>query len=180
MRWLRLVLMVTTLGGVVACSAGSEPHRFEYAELSFDYPADWRLMSELWPDYETRENVYGLGADEIVTVTSVRKQGESGMWAVVASAPLAGQPLAAFVDAIYATTVPEVEDLTEAAVTVGELSAIECVYRRPWGEPWYAFRDLWLESNGTAYLLSFHAYALDGFGEAMAAIVDSFQLAQGE
>ena len=92
MRWLRLVLMVTALVGVAACSAGSEAHRFERAELS----------------------------------------------------------------------------------------AIECVYRRPWGEPWYAFRDLWFESNGTAYLLSFHAYALDGFGEAMAAIVDSFQLAPGE
>jgi len=180
MRWLRLALIVLMLVGVGACAAGNEPRTFDHPELSFVYPADWQLMSELWPAYQARENHLNLGVDEIVKVTSVRKQGESGMWATVASAPLGTQALTAFIDASYAEAVPEVEDLTRATATVGDLVAIECVYRRPWGEPWYAFRDLWFESNGTAYLLSFQATALDGYGDAMAVIVDSFRLEAGE
>lgn len=30
-------------------------------------------------------------------------------------------------------------------------------YDRPWGEPWYSFRDIWVEKEGVIYVISFQS-----------------------
>jgi len=50
----------------------------------------------------------------------------------------------------------------------------EMRYRRPWGEPWWQFQDIWLEKDGVIYLLSAHAYNLETYQEALDAILESF------
>jgi hypothetical protein len=63
----------------------------ENPDFSFKYPETWQTMNKLWGDrYQTGQEYYGLGVKEIVTVTSVQKQGESGVWFALASAPLEG------------------------------------------------------------------------------------------
>ncbi len=171
MRAIRVLLGWVVVVGLVACGA-SEAQRFENAAFAFDYPADWQLMGELWPNNRPQANYKNLGVDEIVTVTSVRKQGESGMWATVAAGPLDGS-LRDFVERTYAETVPEIDDIAQADTTMAGSPAIELVYRRPWGEPWWAFRDIWWESDGRAYVLSFHALSLEGYEEDMDLIAGS-------
>jgi hypothetical protein len=37
------------------------------------------------------------------------------------------------------------------------LSGFEINYQRPWGEPWWQFRDIWVEKDAVIYVLSIYA-----------------------
>jgi len=53
-------------------------------------------------------------------------------------------------------------------------------YSRPWGEPCWRFRDIWLTHGATAYLLSFHTLpaASERYAEELDAILASFTFAE--
>jgi hypothetical protein len=143
-------------------------------EFTFDYPTDWQPMSDLWPNYLPEDNYKNLGLAELVAVTSVHEQGGAGIWFVVAKRSLNGSELKAFIDQTYAQTVPEIEGLSTSTAETGAWVGLEYRYRRPWGEPWWEFRDIWFEKEGSAYLLSFHAYDLTEYEGAMQTVLDSF------
>ena len=149
-----VILIVLCL---VACQP-SGPGQFEHPAFSFTYPTNWQLMSELFENYQVGQDYYDLGMQEIVMVTSARKPGESGAYFAVASAPLpADSDLETVFHQTYAGIADQLRDVSEQTMRLGEQQAYSITYQRPWGEPWWQFRDVWLEKDGTIYLLSFHA-----------------------
>jgi len=131
-------------------------------------------MAELWGTYELQKDYYGLGAEELAALTSVRKKGQSGVWFSVAKKPLMGNALSELGESLYAQVVPAVVELQHSTAELGGQPAIAFRYRRPWGEPWWEFYDLWVEKNGVAYLLSFHASSLEGYQAEIDLILKSF------
>ncbi len=110
-------------------------------------------------------------------VTSARRQGQAGVYFAVASAPLPeGLSLEDVYRQTYDPLIDELRDVSEGTTIVDGLSGFEINYQRPWGEPWWRFRDLWLEKDGVIYVLSFHAPpgAFDDHQEEFTEILDSF------
>ena len=136
-------------------------------------------MSEVFENYQGGGEYYDLGVEEIVMVTSAHKPGESGVYFAVASAPLpAGSDLETVFHQTYAGIADELRDVSEGTTNVGDQPAYTITYQRPWGEPWWQFQDVWLEKDGTIYLLSLHA-APGKFQESadeLEAILDQFVL----
>jgi hypothetical protein len=158
----------------LACAGGASSRTFNHAEFRFDYPSNWQTMAELWGTYELQKDYYGLGAKELAALTSVRKKGESGVWFSVAARPLMGVALSELGESLYAQAVPAVAELQQSTTALAGQPAITFRYRRPWGEAWWEFYDLWVDKNGFAYLLSFHAYSLEGHQAEIDLILKSF------
>ena len=174
----RLILIILFLmGTILACKAVEKSRIYEDPAFSFQFPAGWQLMSELWDQHKLEESYYGLGTRELVMITSVRKRGESGAWFAVAAAPIpADSSLDEVFTRAYAPITGSLQDITQQTVNINGLPGLEMRYRRPWGEPWWQFRDIWLEKDGTAYLLSIHALNLDDYAADMEQILNSFAL----
>lgn len=173
----QFLCLVTLLVAALACATGGQNRSFDHAEFRFDYPAGWQAMSDLWETHTLQEDYYGLGAQELVVLTSVRKKGEFGIWFSVAKKPLGGASLSAMVENTYISIVPEAANLQQSTVAIDQKPAIALRYRRPWGEPWWEFYDLWVEKDGFAYLLSFHALSLEGYQADIDLILQSFSFA---
>jgi hypothetical protein len=97
---------------------------------------------------------------------------------VVASSPLAdGQDLEARFTQAYQMAVPEIKDASKCLFQKGELSGYEITYRRPWGEPWWQFRDIWVEKNSMVYVFSFYASpdSFETYSDTYNQILESFQ-----
>lgn len=168
-----LCVLAIYLGGL-ACARGTPTRSFSHAEFRFEYPSAWQTMSELWGTHQLQANYYGLEAEELAALTSVRKRGEMGIWFSVAKRPLDDTSLSALVENLYTNAQPAVADLERSTRQVGGQEAITVRYRRPWGEPWWEFYDLWLEKDGSAFLLSFHALSLDSYTADIDLILQSF------
>lgn len=158
----------------LACARETGNRSFSHAEFRFDYPPSWQTMSELWGTYELKDDYYGLGAQQLAALTSVRKRGESGVWFTVAKKPLMATSLSEMVETMYAQLVPEATELQQSTIELAGQPAIAFRYRRPWGEPWWEFYDVWVENNEFAYLLSFHASSLEGYQADIDLILKTF------
>lgn len=165
-----LALFTATL----ACIRSIQNRSVNHAEFRFDVPTGWQEMSELWGTHRLQEDFYGLGAQELVALTSVQKKGEFGVWFSVAKKPLAGESLAKLVETTCAEAVPEVANVQQSERELDGQAAIAVRYQRPWGEPWWEFYDVWVEKDGFAYLLSFHALSLEGYQSDIDLILQSF------
>lgn len=132
---------------------------YETEAVTFTIPAGWQTMEEVWDRPATPDkDYYGLGVQELVMIQYPPEQGAGKVFFAVASAPLAdGEDLETRFTQAYARAVPEIEEVSRQAYQLGELSGYEITYRRPWGEPWWNFRDIWLEKDGVIYVLSLHA-----------------------
>jgi hypothetical protein len=157
-----------------ACARGTQNRTFSEAEFRFELPAKWQTMAELWNSYQLQEDYYGLGAAEVVALTSVQKRGEFGIWFSVAKKPLKGATLDELVETTYAQAIPEISDLQQSTTTLDGKPALALRYRRPWGEPWWQFYDVWVRKDSIAYLLSFHALALEEYQADIELILNSF------
>jgi hypothetical protein len=171
----RQLFWILCLACLLAGCQPSGPQVYEHPAFSFDYPPDWQLMSDLWPNYASGRDYYHLGVTEIVMVTSAQKQGESGAYFAVASTSLpAGMDLETLYRQTYAPLTEEITEVSEQLIQVGGASGFEIRYRRPWGEPWWQFRDIWVEKEGTVFVLSFHAINLDTYQENVAFLLERF------
>jgi hypothetical protein len=151
------------------------PPSYDHPNFDFSIPSNWQLMSDLWQDYQVRQDYYGLGLEEIVTFTSAQKQGEMGAYFSVAAIQIPqGSSLEKQYHLSYDRFLNEFRELAETESSLHDMTGLEISYRRPWGEPWWEFRDLWFEKDGSAYLLSFHAFDLTDYQEDMDFILASF------
>ena len=162
-----------------ACdSVSAEARPFEAERFTFTIPAGWQTMQEVWDRPASAEDdYYGLGLLEQVMIQHPPVQGQGKAFFAVASSPLAeGETLEGRFTQAYQLAVPEIEDASQASFELGDYAGFEITYRRPWGEPWWQFRDLWLEKDGVIYLLSFHAApgAFDSYAETLDEILHSF------
>ncbi len=169
-----LFCLLTLFGANLACAYGRQDRTFEHSEFRFEIPSGWQQMAELWGSYELQKDYYKLGVEELAALTSVRKRGEFGIWFSVAKKPLGGEALETVVQNTYSPLLSQVADFTQSTAQVAGQTAIALRYRRPWGEPWWEFYDLWVEKDGFAYLLSFHAGSLDQYRAEIDLIRESF------
>ena len=158
----------------------TQPRTFENERISFTIPAGWQTMEEVWDRPATRDrDYYGLGLQELVMIQYPPEQGQGKAFFAVASSPLAeGEQLEARFTQAYQNAIPEIEDVIQGTFELGGLTGFEITYRRPWGEPWWNFRDIWLEQDGMIYVLSFHASpnAFETYSETLDGILESFQV----
>lgn len=159
--WIGSVLILT----VLACQSlmpatPSSAKVYDHPTFSFTIPAGWQTMEELWGQRQQAErNYYQLGVDEIIMVTNARKQGDGTYRAyfAVASSPLAGGvDLEERFHRTYDPLIPDLRAVTQTYFDNGTLRGLEITYERPWGEPWWKFRDIWVENDAVIYVLSFH------------------------
>lgn len=151
---------------------------YEHADFSLIIPVGWATKEEVWErPMEPGADFYALGVGEVITLQYPAQKGEGKAFFSVATAPLAaGEDLESRFRQAYEDAVPEVEDAVEQAFEFAAGSGYEIHYRRPWGEPWWQFRDIWLERDGVVYVLSFHSApaAFDTYTTTLDQIVASF------
>lgn len=175
---LGVVLLVT-----LACRLGQAQARtYENEALAFTIPSGWQKMEEVWDrPAQPEKDFYRLGVQELVMIQYPPEQGEGQVFFAVASSPLAqGEDLETRFTQAYAGAVPEIEDAVSQPFALDGLAGFEITYRRPWGEPWWQFRDIWLEKDAVIYVLSFHASpnSFDTYTDTFEQILESVQFKQ--
>jgi hypothetical protein len=164
---------------LACCRARPEARTFEHESFSFTIPDGWQTMAEIWNrPASSDEDHYGLGVQRIVMIQYPPKKGQGKAFFAVASSQLAdGQDLESLFEHAYQTASPEIENASTQPFKLGDLSGYEITYKRPWGEPWWQFRDIWLEKDGVIYVLSFHAppSSFENYTDTFGKILESFQ-----
>lgn len=164
----------------LACSlAPSKASTFDHDNFSFTIPAGWKTMDEIWNrPPSSGQDYYGLGVQQIVMIQYPPRKGQGKAFFGVASSPLAeGQDLESVFEHAYQNPTPRIENVSKQDFELGDFSGYEITYRRPWGEPWWQFRDIWLEEDGVVYVLSFHAPpgSFDSYTDTFNQILESYQ-----
>jgi len=147
-----------------------EERLYEEDAFSFTIPAGWGMTPR---DSE----FFDLGMQEQFVLHNARLITDSGAFFTLSTAPLAeGEDLESRIASAYAVQMTGIEDLAQQPYERDGLSGYEATYRRPWGEPWWQFRDVWFEKDGTSYLLSFMSSpnTFDRNAEIFDAILESF------
>lgn len=173
-------LCVILLALSLSCSiTPSKAHIIDNKYFSFNIPDGWKTKEEVFGnDAASGQEFKGLGVQELVFIQYPSGKGQGKAFFVVASSPMvAGEDLESRFTQVYQSAVPEIEDLSQTSFEKGTFVGYEISYRRPWGEPWWQFRDVWLEHNGMVFVLSFYAAPgkLDSYNEPYHQILDSFQ-----
>ena len=179
------VVLVSTL--LAGCAAESTPEPTAVPILTADPGAfearvfendDFTLnLPEGWGVSMSGRDYYDLGTVEMVTFHDKPLAGDSGAYLTVSTVKLAaGEDLERRVNGAYSVQMTEIKDLVIKPYESDGLAGIEATYSRPWGEPWWRFRDVWFEKDGTSYLLSFRSYpnTFDRHAESFDAILASF------
>lgn len=136
-------------------------------------------MEEIWnrPPLSGLE-YYGLGVEEVVMIQHPAEKGKGDVFFGVASSPLADkEDLETRFMQAYQTALPEIKAIKRQPFEQGGLVGFEIAYQRPWGEPWWQFRDIWLEHDGKVYVLSFHASpgSFENYIEIFDTIISGFR-----
>lgn len=155
---------------------------YENEIFSFTIPAGWGTMEEVWErPMPPEKDYYGLGLQEIITIQYPPDQGQGTGFFTVASSPLAGgEDLESRFTQAYELASPAIENVSKQLFERGTLSGHEITYKRPWGEPWWQFRDIWLEKDGLIYVLSFHTHinGFENYASVFDQILDNFRFKQ--
>lgn len=177
MSIIRFTLVILLAITPISCKLfSSSSHHYDNPAFSFDYPSDWQTMENLWGFQQLDENYYGLGLQEIIMITSVQKKGDFGAYFAVATKALPeGESLEMVFHQTYKQIEGEMREVSETTTTINGYPTLGMNYERPWGEPWWQFRDLWLEKDNTIYVLSFHCLgATEKYQEDLDLILNSF------
>ena len=157
----------------------TDTRTYENEDFIFTIPPGWQTMEEVWkkpmqPDKE----FYGLGVQEIISIQYPSEQGKGNSFFAVSTSPMTdGEDLDFRFTQAYENAVPEITEESKQVFEQGTVSGYEITYKRPWGEPWWKFRDIWLEKDFTIYVLSFHTSpdSFVNYDETFALILDSFR-----
>ena len=172
-----LGLLLTML--LAGCSFPTKSRTFENDAFSFTIPADWKTIEEVWNrSHSSGQEYYGLGLQELVTIQYPAIQGKGKAFFTVASSQVQdGQDLESRFNQAYQLATPEIQDAVKQSFEQGDLSGYEITYSRPWGEPWWKFRDIWLEKDNRIYVLSFHASpnSFETYNDTFEQILENFQ-----
>jgi len=181
-RYLVFVIAIMISLSLAGCSLPQKPRTFETDAFSFTIPKGWKTMAEVWGNEAAAgQDHYGLGVQQQVMIQYPAKKGKGKAFFAVASRPLAdGEILEQAFNSAYQAANPAVEDAIKLPFTQAGLTGFEITYRRPWGEPWWQFRDIWLEKDGAVYVLSFHAppSSFDTYTNTFNEIIAGFEFSE--
>lgn len=179
LRRITLLLACLLLIALAVFLVSSRARPYEDERFSFTIPWYWQTMDEIWNQpASSGQDYYGLGVQQIVMIQYPARKGQGKAFFAVASSPLAdGQDLESRFEQAYQAATPEIKSATQRSFELGELSGYEITYQRPWGEPWWQFRDIWVEKDGVIYVFSFHAspYSFEKYSGAFDQILESFR-----
>ncbi len=155
---------------------------FENDELILAIPEGWKAGHKIFGRKYTITRDSEFDADVIYTI-GIPRLGRSRMipyCQVFRRDQVDGETLQQTMESAYAyvhENYPEYE-FTLQDIKVNSLSAVEKIYQRPWGEPWYKIRDVWLDHAEKYYILSCRAYPddFDDEMETFESILDGFEL----
>jgi hypothetical protein len=120
---------------------GPDKH-WEKEEFSFDYPRDWRTLSEIW----------GQEAD-----IGVADPGTATPWErYLTSVKIEERalPPGSTLEEVFEQTDPQAEgEISQVTSTVDGMVAYERIYEKFHGEPLRKIREVWLEKGGTIYII---------------------------
>jgi hypothetical protein len=167
------------LAVTVSCrSVAKEARAYELDSFSFTIPAGWQTHEEVWGSPMAEDaDFYRLGVSTAATIQYPPEKGKGNAFFSVATSPLGeGEDLESRFNLAYQNPVPEIEEVSQQEFDLGELTGFEITYKRPWGEPWWRFQDVWLEKDGVVYVLSFHTAPTrwETYTETLTQILDSF------
>ena len=144
---------------------------YDFPTFTLKYPASWKTMAELSPDYKRAKDFMWLHIGEEFTLTSARQAGEPGLYLTVATRSHGDNVTFAYWT--YATVEEYTRNLNQVPVTVGGVEGVMYHYDREWDGQWYQFRDYWLTEGMLSYLLSFRAADLDEYQKEIDLILES-------
>lgn len=166
------LLLVTLLLG--ACNAIGRT-TYTSPGYSFSYPASWKTLAELSPDYQSGKNYYWLGVVEEVTVTPADRAGDPGLYfSIAASTDEFNGNVITLPNWSYAIVADAIRDRNRAPVKIGGNDGYLHHYNRAWEGSWLQFQDYWVEEGKLLYLLSFRAANLSPYQKEIDRIVASF------
>lgn len=138
------------------------------------------MIPEGWEVTPSDGEYFDLGVQQIVTLYNGSLRSESNAFFTIASALSNGESLEAYISQAYSKG-PDLKNVVTSPFDRYSSPGLEITYDRPWGEPWWRFKDIWLENAGVVYVLSFRAYP-DVFGnqtQSFDSILNSFSFKQG-
>ncbi len=156
------------LCGVLGLGGGPGPDKhWESEKFSFDYPRGWRTLAEIW----------GQHADIGVADPGTRTPWEKYLTSV--KIEMRELPEGSTLEGVFKETDPEAErEISQGTTTVDGVVAYERVYEKFHGEPLRKIREVWLEKEGTIYII--RCWSTPGhFDEAQAdfdLIIGSFRV----
>jgi hypothetical protein len=148
--------------------------RLDHTEFTFDYPADWLNRADRYPSYVGHYPEFDT--DELALVSGA----PASFWVGRRDLP-SGTTLEELFRQLYDGMKDKgliLKAISEETRPVDGQEALGITYEQFWGEPLVRQRDLWLEKEGRAYVLSCRAHPGD-FEEAIAlcdGIVATFHL----
>ena len=136
---------------------------FENDDFSLKYPSDWRTPKEIFGFESKTKHDPDLEADIIFTITNATKSsfGEkyTAWCSVLTRENSSAQSVAEIITKSYSILKNyQNPEISLRDVAVNGLSAVEKIYRRPRGEPWYQVRDLWLQQGSRIFIISCWSY----------------------
>lgn len=196
-KLLVVVVLLLYVLSIVGCRAGngkrendkdekkvdkSSNKHFSAAGISFDYPGSWKSISEIFPTYKPGHD-NDLDAEQLGCVVDAASSTRFEKFTTSVKIEKKEMPSGSNIKDVFDQTYRNYANkslvaMSEKTYTTGGSIAYEKVYKRPHGEPWYQIRDVWLEKNGTIYIISCSAFpqsfarAQEDFDE----IISSFKI----
>ena len=168
----KILLAFLLLSLLTSCTLQGQP--YDYYTFSFTYPKSWQPMEQVSETYQSGQDYYWMGILENLTVTSIKKEGESGASFSVATLEQTDEPIAGIIDFMYAIHEEDMRNYGERPITVSGITGMSSTYERMWDGQWLDFHDVWVEYGPLVYLLSFRAEDLDQYQKEMDMILESF------
>jgi hypothetical protein len=180
MKRANMLLVCSILVVILACSlvpsGRDEPKHYDNGVIAFDYPPDWTVSI-----FEAPRSDPIMGADEILQINLEKS---SAAMHILRRRSNPGESLQDLAEGTYAgwdgLQVPW-EPESGASLQVNDNLTYEKIYRRPWGEPWNRFRDVWFQAGDQIYILSCTATQsnFENYQDECDLIVRSFEANEG-
>jgi hypothetical protein len=144
--------------------AGLTSYSNDFVNLA--YPSSWKTVDELFNRPPSKRINKEFGADILLTVTNAIPDlygSKYTAWCDLMQKPLVpGETRDDMVSSSYSVLKNYTQvDASQEELTLQGVEALEKIYRRPRGEPWYKVRDIWFFLPGKTIVLSCYSHPDD-------------------
>lgn len=175
----RILITLLLLGTLLSACKGLGQKTYTTEVYTFSYPAGWKSMAEISPDYQSGKNYYWLGVEEELTLTPMDKAGDPGLYfSMASSSDEFNGNVITFPNWSYAMLADSIRGRNRTPLEISGFNGYLHHYERFWEGSWYQFQDYWVEDGKLLYVLSFHAQDLRPYQKEIDGVVESFAFIQ--